>query len=227
MTNTTPKPLALVVFLENIGHIQGLNLPQWVQNAIDYLTEEYAKVLLRLYGAYQRYDRVIILEDALATGPELAATLIKASRTHRVDTLLLVHGNQNCLIGHLGKQIVGQETFGPLLASYRRDPGLLDLRMVYGVNCYGVTLAPVWMALGAQVVNGAVGVNWLPEPSLSTFLHDWLQGKPYSQAVQKANQRANRWLSHVWKPDLAGNPHPFIASSRQTISGVRDITIWD
>lgn len=222
-----PKPLALVVFLENIGHIHGLKLPQWVQDGIDFVTEEYAKLILHGYGAYRCYDRVIILEDELATGPELAATLIKASRTHRVDTLLLVHGHQGCLIGHRGKQIVGQETFGPLLAGYRRDPGLLDLRMVYGVNCYGVTLAPVWLALGAQVVNGAVGVNWLPEPSLSTFLRQWLQGTPYSQAVQQANQRANRWLSHVWPPDSTGTPHPFIVSSCQTVSGVRDITIFD
>ena len=72
--NNTPqdsrqKPLALVVFLENVGHIQGIPLPQWAQNVIDFVTEEYAKLLLRLYGAYRRYRRVIILEDREATGP--------------------------------------------------------------------------------------------------------------------------------------------------------------
>ncbi|MCB0093221.1 MAG: hypothetical protein KDE54_35275, partial [Caldilineaceae bacterium] len=61
--------MALVVFLENVGHISGLNLPGWLMDVIDFVTEEYAKILLRLYGAYRRYDKVIILEDAQATGP--------------------------------------------------------------------------------------------------------------------------------------------------------------
>ena len=50
------KPLALVVFLENVGHIAGLKLPQWLMDGIDFVTEEYAKILLHLYGAYRRYD---------------------------------------------------------------------------------------------------------------------------------------------------------------------------
>ena len=65
------KPLALVVFLENIGHIHGLRLPKLAMNVIDFVTEEYAKLLLRLFGAYQRYNRVIILEDKDANGPAL------------------------------------------------------------------------------------------------------------------------------------------------------------
>ena len=47
------RPLALVVFLENVGHIHGINLPQWAMDIIDFASEEYAKVLLRLYGAHR------------------------------------------------------------------------------------------------------------------------------------------------------------------------------
>ena len=71
-----PKPLALIVFLENVGHIAGLKLPQWAMNTVDFVTEEYAKALLHLYGAHRRYDRVLVLEDARATGPQLAAALL-------------------------------------------------------------------------------------------------------------------------------------------------------
>lgn len=220
------KPLALVVFLENVGHIHGLPLSQRMMDLIDFVTEEYAKLLLHLYGAYRRYDRVVILEDERATGPELAAALTTTSQTHQVDLLLLVHGHLGCLVGYKNKSLVGAETFDPLIQAYQQDPTLIDLRMVYGVNCYGVTLAPVWMALGAQAVNGAVGVNWFPEPSLSVFLYNWLNGKPYSQAVQLSNQWANRFWRLLLRRDANGQDHPAVQSSRQTVSGWRDITIY-
>ena len=220
-----PKPLALLVFLENVGHVASLRLPHWTMAAIDFLTEEYAKGLLRVYGAYHRYDRVVILEDALATGPHLAAALLATSRTHTVDLLLLVHGHTGMLVGHRGQHTVGDETFAPLLACYAEDRASLDLRMVYGLNCYGVTLAPTWLALGAQASNGSIGVNWFPEPSLSVFLRRWLGGQPYSAAVVAANLSANRWWRRILRSDPGGAPHPWIASSQQVVYGHRDLRI--
>lgn len=219
------KPLALIVFLENVGHIHGVPLPQWVTRAIDFVTEEYAKFLLWLYGAYRRYDQVIILEDEQATGPELVNALTRASREHTVDLLLLVHGRPGALVGCRAQVDVGPETFQPLLEAYRKDPALVDLRMVFGLNCYGVSLAPVWLGLGAAAVNGAVGVNWLPEPSLSVFLRNWLRGQPFSQAFQRSHRTALRWGQRVWRAAPDGRDHPKIAGSRQAIFGVRDVTI--
>jgi len=221
------KPLALVVFLENVGHLAGLKLPQWAMNTIDFATEEYAKALLHLHGAWRRYDRVVILEDAQATGPQLAAALLGASRTHTVDVLLLVHGHDCQLVGYRGRERVGAETFDALLAAYRQDPAALNLRMVYGLNCYGLSLAPTWLALGAKVANGSPGVNWFPEPSLSVFLRRWLRGAPYSEAVVASNAAATHWWGKVLKSPQT-NPaqeHPWIASSRQVVFGVQDITI--
>ena len=225
-TRITPQPPALVVFLENIGHIAGLNLPQWAMNVIDYVTEEYAKILLRLYGAHRRYDRVIILEDEDANGPALVDALIDASATHQVDVLLLVHGLQQCLVGYKGEQYVGKETFDPLLAAYRRDPQLLNLRMVYGLNCYGATLATVWTALGAKAVNGSGGVNWFPEPSLSIFLLNWLRGRSYSQALQRSNHGANRFWRLILPAQPNGDDHPAIGSSQQMVFGQEDTTVF-
>lgn len=219
------KPTALVVFLENVGHIAGLTLPPWVMNVIDFVTEEYAKLLFRVLGVYRRYDKVIILEDAQATGETLTRTLLETSRTHRIDLLLLVHGHIGQLVGYRGKQRVGAETFGPLCETCCQAPETLDLRMVYGVNCYGYSLTETWRTLGAKVVNGAVGVNWLPEPSLSVFLFNWLHGQPYSEAVRRSNHTANRFWQRIWRPTPAGAPHPFILSSRQVVVGGGDITI--
>jgi hypothetical protein len=220
-----PKPLALVVFLENVGHIHGLRLPQWVMNTIDFVTEEYAKLLLRLYGAYRRYATVIILEDREATGPRLAKTLLQTSRTHQIDLLLLVHGKEGGLVGYKAQEIVGPETFDQLRSAYRSDATRLDLRMVYGVNCHGASLAPIWIELGAQAANGAVGVNWLPEPSLSVFLRNWLGGQPYSVAVRRSYRLAKEWGTRIWRADAQGCEHPKIAGSAQIVFGVRDITI--
>lgn len=221
------KPLALVVFLENVGHILGVPLPQWGMDLIDYVTEEYAKALLRLLGAHRRYHRVIVLEDAQATGPELANTLLRASLTHQVDLLLLVHGLEGALVGFKNRELVDGATFQPLVAAYQHNPALLDLRMVYGVNCYGASLAPTWLSLGALAVNGAAGVNWLPEPSLSVFLRAWLSGTPYSQAVARSHRAARRVGRLLWPPDAQGRDHPCIASSQQMVFGRRDLTIFD
>ncbi len=224
-TQALAKPLALVVFLENVGHVAGVKLPQWAMNVIDWTTEEYAKLLLRVFGAHRRYERVVILEDADATGPKLAEALRANSASHQVDLLLLVHGLEGHLVGHCGRTHVGAETFGPLLEAYRADDSTLDLRMVYGVNCHGASLAPTWLALGAQAVNGAVGVNWLPEPSLFVFLRNWLGGQPYSVALARSHHAANAFWRHIWRADAAGRDHDFIRSSRQIIFGQRDVTI--
>lgn len=218
------KPIALIVFLENIGHIAGMSLPRWVMAVIDWATEEYAKQLLRLYGANRRYDRVIILEDAAATGPRLAAALLETSQTHTIDLLLLAHGHEGILLGYRGREIVGPDTFARLRRIHAETPDKLDLRAVYGLNCYGLSLARQWLSLGALVSNGAAGVNWFPEPSLSVFLRNWLHGESYSVAVQRSNNTANRWWRRIL-PDAPGGDHPWITSSRQIVIGLRDVNI--
>jgi hypothetical protein len=223
--SSAPKPLALVVLLENVGHIAGVKIPQWTMDTIDFVTEEYAKWLLKRLGAHQRYDRVVILEDEQVTGKEMTDTLIQTSQTHRVDQLLLVHGQQHSLVGYRGKAHVDGAVFKPLLRAYEQDPRLLDLRMVYGLNCYGASLAPVWIQLGACAVNGAIGVNWLPEPSLSLFLRGWLNGASYSQAVAHSHSWAIRVGKRIWQDNADGSDHPRIAGSRQIIYGRRDLTI--
>ncbi len=219
------KPLALVVLLENVGHIVGVKLPQWAMNTIDFLTEEYAKGLLWSLGAHRHYDRIVILEDEEATGTELAATLLRMSLTHRVDQLLLVHGQERSLVGYRGKAWIDGAVFDPLLAACAANPALLDLRMVYGLNCYGASLAPVWLQLGAEVVNGAIGVNWLPEPSLSLFLKGWLGGATYTKAVADSHSRAIQVGKVIWPDRPDGSEHPCIAGSRQIIYGRRDLTL--
>jgi hypothetical protein len=219
-------PRALVVFLENVGHIHGIPLPNWAKNAIDFVTEEYAKFLLRRLGAYRLYDEVIVLEDAAATGPQLVDALLSLGSRFQTDLLLLVHGRRGSLVGYRDQCHVDRITFDRLAAIRRTDPEAFRLRMVFGVNCYGASLGPTWLELGAQVVNGACGVNWLPEPSLSTFLRHWLKGAPFSVALAASHRTGLAWGRRIWRPDDQGNDHPRIAGSRQIVFGVRDATIY-
>lgn len=218
-----PKPRALLVLLENVGHIVGLRLPHSITATVDYITEEYAKLLLRFYGAYRLYDNVTILEDELATGPNLAEAILRLSRTHRIDLLLLVHGKEGMLVGYRGRTMIGPETFDLLLRARQDNPQAVDLRMVFGLNCHGATLVDRWMQLGAAIANGTPGVNWLPEPSLSVFLHNWLKGRPYSVSVERSNARARRWGGYIWRARAQGKEHPMVESSRQIVYGSRDI----
>ena len=219
------KPIALLVLLENVGHVVGLRLPQLAMSAIDFLTEEYAKLLLRYYGAYRLYDNVTILEDSLATGPDLSDAIVRLSRNYSVDLLLLVHGKEGKLVGYRGQEFIGRETFDLLQGIRSSDPSAVDLRMVFGLNCHGVSLVESWIQLGATVANGTPGVNWLPEPSLSVFLQNWFSGQPYSVAVERSNSRARRWGSRIWRSSRPDAEHPMIESSRQVVYGDRDVTI--
>lgn len=210
-----PKPptqlVALLVLLENVGHIHGLNLPRWMRAVVDFISEAYAKFILRLYGAHRRYDKVVILEDEQANGQLLSATLVELSKNYEVDVFLLVHGLDKGLVGFRG-HLIGDDMFAPLLARAKRQP--LNLRVVYGLNCYGSSLAEIWQALGAKAVCGASGVNWFPEPGLSGFLLAWLRGRSFAESVAQSN-RAMLWVGRR----LLGEEHVGVKSSFLNVYG--------
>jgi len=216
--NNAALPVALVVFLENLGHIAGMQIPLWLMRVIDYVAEEYVKIALRAQGVFRRYDRVLILEDERATGPDLRAALVALSRTHVVDLLVLSHGSPEALIGHQGRPITAQ-SFAPLIAQVQRDPSTVRLRAVWQMNCHGVTLLKTWQALGARSVCGTPGVNWLPEPSLSLFMRHWLRGELFSHAVARSGSGAEGLWRRIYRHKGHG-VHPRLESSRPIVYGV-------
>jgi hypothetical protein len=219
--HVAPQPsAALIVFLENGGRVGGVNLPGWASQALDRFTQAYARTAVQLQ-ARRHYERIIVLEEEQATGAQLWQALLDAGDA-TVDVLLLVHGQPGYACGH-GENRVGADFFAGLRALRAAGLAPFNLRAVYQMNCYGETLAPEWLSLGAQAVNGSEGVNWLPEPSLSVFLRGWLGGRPFEQAVQDGYRAASRLLGLVWRPQptRAGlrQPHDKIASSRMAVYG--------
>lgn len=213
-SNAQPRP-HLIVFLENGGHVEGLRLPPWGSRLLDWTTEEYAKAMVRLQ-ARRHYRRIVVLEDEQATAATLWQALLAAGAA-TVDVLMLVHGQDGYACGY-DQHHVGPDFFEGLRRLRAAGAARFRLRAVYQMNCYGETLAAQWLSLGAQAVNGSVGINWLPEPSLSLFLRGWLGGRPYGEAVARSNRMASQALGLAWRPH-DHQPHPKIASSRMAVYG--------
>lgn len=214
----------LVVFLENGGRVGEVHLPVWISRLLDWSTEEYAKGVVWLQARHH-YDRIVILEDQDATAAALWDALMSAGDA-TVDVLMLVHGKQGYACGHSEHQ-VGADFFEGMRRLRAAGLAPFRLRAVYQMNCYGQSLAGDWLSLGAQAVNGAVGVNWLPEPSLSVFLSGWLGGLPFERAVERSYRAASRALGLLWRPQNTGDgrlePHTKIASSRMQVYGNGDL----
>lgn len=218
MAEVNDKPI-LIVFLENGGRVGGVNLPVWASRLLDWSTEEYAKAAVWLQ-AHRHYEPIVVLEDERATAAELWQALLAAGDA-TVDVLMLVHGQVGYACAHDDGQVTA-DFFEGLRRLRAAGLARFRLRAVYQMNCYGESLAADWLSLGAQAVNGAIGVNWLSEPSLSVFLHDWLGRKPFGEAVARSNRVASRTLSVIWRPQ-SGQPHAKIASSRMQVFGDPDL----
>jgi hypothetical protein len=210
----------LLVFLENGGRVGGVDLPLWASNALDRFSQAYARTAVRLQ-AHPHYDRIVVLEEEQATAAHLWQALLDAGDA-TVDLLMLVHGQAGYACGH-GDNQVGVDFFAGLRQMRAAGLARFRLRAVYQMNCYGQSLGQEWLSIGAQAVNGSVGVNWLPEPSLSVFLRGWLSGQSFEQAVQRSYRAASRTLGLVWRPqgsrDGVRLPHDKIISSRMEVFG--------
>jgi hypothetical protein len=216
----------LIVFLENGGRIGGIDLPHWASRALDRSSQAYARAAV-VIQARRHYDRIVVLEEEQATAAHLWDALLDAGDA-TVDVLMLVHGQAGYACGH-GDSQVGADFFAGLRSLRAAGLAPFHLRAVYQMNCYGQSLAPEWLSIGAQAVNGAVGVNWLPEPSLSVFLRAWLGGQTFEQAVQRSYRVASRVLGLVWRPQASragmSQPHEKIVSSRMEVFGDGELRI--
>lgn len=198
-------------------------MPRWAAQLLDWSTEEYGKLVIRLQ-AWRHYRQIVVLEDQRATAGALWQALLAAGDS-QVDIVLLVHGQPGFACG-CKDHWVGADFFEALRGL--RTAGLVRfrLRAVYQMNCYGQSLVEEWLSIGAQAVNGAVGVNWLPEPSLSVFLANWLGGRTFGDSVARSNRIASRLLGRIWRPQTAdGRPHDKIASSQMLVFGDRELRI--
>ena len=65
-----PAKPVLIVFIENAGRVAGVDLPRWASQLLDWSTEEYGKLAVRIQ-ARRHYREIVFLEDQHATASQL------------------------------------------------------------------------------------------------------------------------------------------------------------
>ena len=124
---------------------------------------ESVELLANRYSAAKPdiYGDVIVLQSGSASYEDLKRQLIAQSVAGKViDLFILTHGGTD-YIAVTGD--IDSARIRKIGAEYGRP---LSIRSVYMMNCVGSSLNKAWRDIGAQVVSGTKGNNYLPEPSM-------------------------------------------------------------
>ena len=217
------------------------------QKLVDYLREkiksytdnllETAELSINRYSASKPdlFGDVIILRDGTASYRDLKSKLIALSGDGKiVDLFILTHGSDDSISVPGG--ISGQK-----IRDMRAENGKpLSIRSVYMMNCVGSSLNQAWIDAGAKVSSGALGNNYLPEPTMFFFWQNWKDGQTFENAVTSAYRKTINLMSDAVRAFLRQFPIPgaeslagylnfenldFVKDSAPVIQGQRSVTI--
>lgn len=162
-------------------------LKDYLNKKIRELTDdalESAELLINRYesSAPSLYGQVIILRNGTATFNELRDHLIRKSEEGRlIDLLILTHGGRDYIAAGSG---IDSAAIKSIRSANGGKP--VRLRQVYMMNCVGSSLNQAWLDIGAKVVSGTVGNNYLPEPTMFYVWNAWKSGMSFSDSVNNA-----------------------------------------
>jgi len=159
-------------------------------------------VPLRL--ALVNYERTVLLHHETKVGPirvsgvdEKHASIIDTpTKEHLVEQLNDLGGAGFAIDlyifahGWPGRFLASNGTYGDngaVSSEYLRAnvrPG--HLRAVWQCNCYGSTLNPTWLSLGAKVSAGSRFVNFYPT-RFRRFIDPWMEGRPFDESLERAD----------------------------------------
>ena len=222
MENSIPGRRSLVVFLENGGAFGHSNLPPILSRALDYWSERGARTMLSMLGTDRHWQEIRVLEDQRARPDELLSTLVGISQRAVADLLVLTHGTPEGAVGWQGA-CLDQGFLNELLAVQVGYGLPMHLGCVYTIACHSASQADAWLAAGAQAVNGVLGENWLPVPTLPLFLARWQKGATFGEAALTAHLQALHWARGVAGRDATWRGR--IEASRQMVAGRRDVRL--
>lgn len=223
MEDPLPGRRSLVVFLENGGAFGHLNLPPALSRALDYWSELGARAMLSALGADRYWQEIRVLEDQRAQPEELLSTFVGLGQRQTVaDLLVLTHGSPAGAVGWQGACL--DQGFLDELRAVRTGYGLpVHLGCVYTIACHSAHQADAWLAAGAQAMNGILGENWLPVPTLPLFLAQWQRGATFGEAALTAHLQALHWARSLAGRDPTWRDR--IEASRQMVAGRQDVRL--
>jgi GH24 family phage-related lysozyme (muramidase) len=174
------------------------------------------------------YGDVVVLQNGTASYEALKKQLIDQSRAGKIiDLFILTHGNNDCIAVD---GCINGDRIRKIRAEYGKP---LSIRSVYMMSCVGSTLNQPWRDIGAQVVSGTRGNNYLPEPTMFFFWSNWKAGNGFETAVTRAyeqtvaliNDGLNDLLGSLVLPRIDVRNLPAIKESEPVVSGQGSIVI--
>lgn len=199
---------SLIVLQENSGRVElppGISdeLKDIIYAVIDRIAEPFEDIKTTLQGA-GRYDTIHLLTDNLCSRTELLSALITETQNDRtIDLIVLGHGSNEKLYMKQRPHLTGRpfgNIRGLLTDAQRSGVNQLNLRMVYMCNCYGSTLNDDWIAIGAKASVGSKMNDYMPEPMITFFIHNWLSGQKVKDAANNAYQASIPFYTAVYPP---------------------------
>ena len=76
----------MIVFIENAGRVASVDLPRWASQLLDWGSEEYGKLAVRLQ-ARRHYRQIVVLEDQRATAGRLLRAMLEAEGVQPVNPM--------------------------------------------------------------------------------------------------------------------------------------------
>jgi hypothetical protein len=146
------------------------------------------------------YQHFINLSNTACTRTNLRNALINETVAgYTIDLAVLGHGgnevlvlNNGTLTGGAGGNIRSLLTEAKAL---RGSSFKFNLRLVNMCNCVASTLNDDWLAIGARVSVGSIRNDYMPEPMITSFWHDFVSN---DKRVTQAATDAYTFASGVW-----------------------------
>jgi len=199
----------LILLQENSGKIPlpssvPVTLESLIYSVLDSLAESTENVIRSLQAA-GHYNYVVLLTDADCTREKLLFELVKQTKKGRViDLIILGHGSSESLKLH-NEYLTGGNTGNIRSLSVDAEElgcASLNLRLVSMCNCYASSVNDDWLSIGAEVSVGATNNNYMPEPMMTFFIHNWISGMKAKEAAQKAYEASIPFFTVIYTPTI-------------------------
>lgn len=198
---------------------------------------ENAELFLNRYTSAKPgfYSEVVILRAGSATYQDLKSNLIRLSKAKKItDVFILTHGGKDSI--WVKASISGND----IRAIKTENGGPLTIRSVYMMNCVGSSMNQAWLDAGAKTSSGAIGNNYLPEPTMFFFWSNWKEGQTFETAVTGAYRKTIALMNDAVRGFMGSLPVPgislisrainfenfdFVKESAPVIQGQRTLTV--
>lgn len=167
-------------------------IAEYVRQQTDFNAQQIGTTLINTSGASNKYERVVILQDAAVSASRLRQELTALTPAFEIDIHVLAHGDRTSIAGSGNTFILDTD-----IRNLSTIAGL-KLRAVYQQNCNGSGLNDDWRGAGAKVVTGSAGLNMTPL-TYASFLRRWVAGETFSSAVTGSSAEWNPYFSTMYK----------------------------